>query len=223
VDVTETAEQDNLKKSKLFWYNKGVDFTESQQYEQALMAYDQALTFDDKDPDIWNNKCYILNILAKYEEAVKAGSVALKISPQDLQIWNNLYEAYIGCNDREKADDCKKNIIKLGEEKSELSFNNLHYLVRWLVNAVFVLMAINIVVAIYMESTRSGAVILFSIVGFLSGYYLFAPFCWTLAYNKDRNTDFAFAWGFLTGVFGTVPYWIYTLFLKKNPDNWEKP
>lgn len=103
---------ENVKNSKHL-YNKGVKFTKSKEYEQALIAYDQALTFNDKDPDIWNNKCYILNILAKYDEAVKAGNVAVQISSQDPQIWENLCNAYIGCNDREKADECQKNILKL--------------------------------------------------------------------------------------------------------------
>jgi hypothetical protein len=115
------------KESAKFWYNEGVNFTESKEYEKALEAYKKALTFDSKDPDIWNNKCYILNKLAKYDEAVLAGNEGVKLSPQDPEIWDNLCDAYIGCNNREKADECKKNINKIRNlgnqvEKSQSQF-----------------------------------------------------------------------------------------------------
>lgn len=102
----------NPKDSK-FWYNKGVKFSESKEYEKALLAYDQALTFNDKDPDIWNNKCYVLTKLGNCDEAIKAGKTAVELAPNDPVLWETLRDAYIGCNNQEKADECQKNVLRL--------------------------------------------------------------------------------------------------------------
>ena len=96
------------KESAKFWYNKGLDFSESHEYEKALQSYNKALTFDSHDPDIWNDRCYTLNKLAQYDEAVRSGNKAIQISPEDPRIWNNLCDAYFACNNREKAEHVKQ-------------------------------------------------------------------------------------------------------------------
>ena len=113
--VTEKSEKDNIELSEA-WYNKGVNFSDSKEYEKALMAYNQALIYNDKDPDTWINKCYVLNMLAKYDESVKAGKRAVEIAPNDLVSWENLCDAYIGSKNQEKADECQKNVLKLKGE-----------------------------------------------------------------------------------------------------------
>lgn len=100
-------------KDSKFWYNKGVNFSDSKEYEKALMAYDQALIYNDKDSDIWNNKCYVLTKLGKYDEAIKSGKIAVELAPNDSDLWETLRDAFIGYNDRENADECQKNVIRL--------------------------------------------------------------------------------------------------------------
>jgi len=63
---------------------------------------------------------------------------------------------------------------------------------------------------------------IYLIIGGLIGWFITGPACWGLAYNKDRNEDFAFIWGFTFGIPGAIIYWIYTLFYKKNPNNWDE-
>ena len=96
-----------------YWYNKGVEFSRSNEYEKALHAYNQALTFEDKDPDIWNNKCYVLIKLGKYEEAIKAGNKGVELAPYDYIIWDTLRDAYIASNNPGKASECDKIISNL--------------------------------------------------------------------------------------------------------------
>jgi tetratricopeptide (TPR) repeat protein len=108
--------KNNIELSEV-WYNKGVDFSDSKEYEKALMAYDQALTFNDKDQDIWNNKSYVLTKLGKCDEAINAGNIAVKLAPNDPVLWKTLRDAYIGCNNQEKADECQKNVLKLEGQK----------------------------------------------------------------------------------------------------------
>jgi hypothetical protein len=122
-------------------------------------------------------------------------------------------------------------------DDSQFKFKNLHPYVRYLVYAA---LAILILINIFMIGSAITAmgdpengvgffellpgvllIFTFTAIAFVIAYYVCGKTCWVLAYNKDRNTDFAFAWGFFSGILGTFFYWIYTLFLKKNPDNWE--
>jgi len=121
--MTGKSEPDNTELFKR-WYNMGVDFSDAHEYEKALMAYDQALTFDDKDPSIWINRCYILNQLNRFDEAVNAGNMAIQLSPQNYKAWDNLCDAYNGNKNREKADECKKNMFKI-KNLSKDSSNSL--------------------------------------------------------------------------------------------------
>jgi tetratricopeptide (TPR) repeat protein len=102
-----------ISKDGNFDYNKGVEFTESKEYEKALNAYDQALLLNDKNPDIWNNKSVVLTKLGRCNEAIIAGNKAVQLKPNDPELWDTLYDAYITCNNQEKADECRKNIIRL--------------------------------------------------------------------------------------------------------------
>ena len=61
-----------------------------------------------------------------------------------------------------------------------------------------------------------------TIIGGSIGWFITGPSCWGWAYNKDRNEDFAFIWGFAFGIPGAIIYWVYTLFYKKNPNNWDE-
>jgi len=108
-----TDEITSTEKNKIsakVWYDDGVYLTESNKYEKALQSYNKSLTFDVNDPNIWNKKCYILNKLAKYDEAIIAGNIGIKLAPNDPMLWENLRDAYIGANNREKADECSKRI-----------------------------------------------------------------------------------------------------------------
>jgi tetratricopeptide (TPR) repeat protein len=108
--------EQNIELSNL-WYNKAVIFSESKEYEKALMAFDTALKYSVYNPVIWNAKCNLLNKLGKYEEAVKVGNVAVQNIPLNVEIWDNLTDAYIGCKNQEKADECQKNVLKLREKE----------------------------------------------------------------------------------------------------------
>jgi tetratricopeptide (TPR) repeat protein len=85
------------------WYNKGVDFTESKEYEKALNAYDQALLNDDKNPDIWNNKCFVLTKLGRCDEAIIAGNKAVQLNPKDPELRDTLRQ----------AEECQKNMLRV--------------------------------------------------------------------------------------------------------------
>ena len=79
----------------------------------ALPECNQALARNDKDPRLWNKRCRILMELGWRKEAIKAGKTAVELAPDDPDVWETLQDAYRGCNDREKADECQKNVDKV--------------------------------------------------------------------------------------------------------------
>ena len=120
-----------------YWYNKGVEFSESNKYENALQAYNQALVFGDKDPDIWNNKCYVLFKLGWYEEAINAGKIGVNLAPNDHVIWENLRNAYLANNNPEKAAECNNKISNSQTGSAEKKSTSDNY--RKPIDLIFVL------------------------------------------------------------------------------------
>lgn len=99
--------------SSEYWYNKGVEFSESHQYENALQAYNKALSIDNRDPDIWNNICYVLIKLGRYEDAIHSGVAGANLAPNDPEIWETLRNAYLANHNPEKAAECENKISGL--------------------------------------------------------------------------------------------------------------
>ena len=67
--------------------SKGIDFIESDQYEQALDMFEQALMSDGINGSLWWWKGATLQDLARYEEALEAFDQALKVEPEDAWSW----------------------------------------------------------------------------------------------------------------------------------------
>ena len=83
----------------------------------ALPECNQALARNDKDPYLWNKRCHILMELGWGKEAIKAGKTAVELEPDDPDLWETLHDAYSGCNDREKADECQKNVVSVKKNR----------------------------------------------------------------------------------------------------------
>lgn len=78
------------------YYNKGIDFSASGDFEKALDAYNHAIDLDAKNANAWNNKSYVLTQLGRYDEAIVAGERAVQLSPGDIDIHHTLEEALAG-------------------------------------------------------------------------------------------------------------------------------
>jgi tetratricopeptide (TPR) repeat protein len=94
--------------SASFWFEKGNELCNSGMIEEALKAYDHALSIDKTLVDVWNNKGIALASMDKYDEALLCFEEALKISPRHAYTINNKgmilaqqkkYEAALRCFD----------------------------------------------------------------------------------------------------------------------------
>jgi tetratricopeptide (TPR) repeat protein len=65
------------------WIKKGRALVSSGRYEEALQAYDKALTLNPDDSDSWHRKSIELYKLCRYEEARQAYDRAIELNPND--------------------------------------------------------------------------------------------------------------------------------------------
>ncbi|MEG4884616.1 tetratricopeptide repeat protein [Microcoleus sp. K1-B6] len=65
-----------------------------QEYEQAVISYNQALQIKNDYTDAWNNRGVALSKLQKYEAAIASYDNAAKIRPDFYRIWYNKARCY---------------------------------------------------------------------------------------------------------------------------------
>lgn len=75
--------------SASFWLDKGNQLCNAGQLEEAIKAYDHALSIDGTLVDAWNNKGIVLASSGKNDEALKCFEEALKVSPRHAYTLNN--------------------------------------------------------------------------------------------------------------------------------------
>jgi serine/threonine protein kinase len=65
--------------------NQADSLRETEQYEQALTTYDQAIASNPNSADAYRGRCYTLNQLQRLEEAIAACDQAITLNPNDSQ------------------------------------------------------------------------------------------------------------------------------------------
>jgi len=70
------------------WNSKGIALTNLDRYDEAIMAYDEAIRLDPNNADAWNSKGNALTNQGKYDEAITAYDEA-SCSSQDAWTWSN--------------------------------------------------------------------------------------------------------------------------------------
>jgi tetratricopeptide (TPR) repeat protein len=63
--------------------NKGKDFLENSQYQDALGCFEQAILLNQNDPELWNFKAVSLRSMGRYDEAIECFNKSLEIDPRD--------------------------------------------------------------------------------------------------------------------------------------------
>lgn len=90
--VSPTLGQTNT--STIYWFNKGMDLYNQNNYSGALQAYDKVLEIDPQDAEAWNNKGSALGVLGRYDDAAQAFSRAIEINSSYAEAWYNLGAVY---------------------------------------------------------------------------------------------------------------------------------
>ncbi|MBE6346690.1 MAG: tetratricopeptide repeat protein [Lentimicrobiaceae bacterium] len=92
----------NVEKSRLF-YDKGMDYLYSSQFEEAIEQFDQSIRLDSQ-----NHEAYFYRGCAKYnifqkEDAVNDYLKTIELNPEYLQAYFNLGLYYRSINDHDMA------------------------------------------------------------------------------------------------------------------------
>jgi len=61
----------------------GKMYLDSQNYDDALSSFEQALTLESKNPDLWNLKGITLRSMGRYDEASDCYNKSLELEPRD--------------------------------------------------------------------------------------------------------------------------------------------
>ena len=94
--VPVAAEENQTPDAGTAFYNAGIKLLNSNEYDRAIVLFDQALASDTtmiRQSDAllytYQGKSYALIQLNKYEDAVQTLDEGLKIYPKDFMLWNN--------------------------------------------------------------------------------------------------------------------------------------
>ncbi|MCD8488322.1 MAG: tetratricopeptide repeat protein [Desertifilum sp.] len=75
------------------WCKRGYLLAVLKQYEEALQAYDRALSLESNSPDIWRARGAILAELKRYQEAVSAFNKAMQVQEQSFNLDRKVMQA----------------------------------------------------------------------------------------------------------------------------------
>ena len=76
-------------------FEKGNEFYEAMQFEEAAVEYEKALELEPENVDVMSNLGVTYYRLGKLDEAVEVYNKAIVIAPEDADIRSNLAAAYV--------------------------------------------------------------------------------------------------------------------------------
>jgi tetratricopeptide (TPR) repeat protein len=100
-------------------YNRGVDETAEEAYDQAIASYQEALNHNPHMTQAYNNLANLYEKMQRVEEAVQAYEKALQYAPNDPLLHRNLGVMYERTGDVRKALEEFKTYLKLAPEGAD--------------------------------------------------------------------------------------------------------
>jgi tetratricopeptide (TPR) repeat protein len=82
---------------------RGIEFDESERYEEAIADYDRVIAIDPKKADAFNNRGNSLGALGRYEEAIKDYERAIALDPEAPDYYFNRAAAHFNRGSYEDA------------------------------------------------------------------------------------------------------------------------
>ncbi len=76
-------------KNPLLWFNIGIAFHRSGDYEAAIQSFERCRAYDDDNADAWASQALVLYELERFDEAEHLFEGALEREPRASRTWNN--------------------------------------------------------------------------------------------------------------------------------------
>jgi tetratricopeptide (TPR) repeat protein len=105
------------------WSNKGLVLNGLEEFEEALIASDKALSLDPFLANAWNNKAVALKGLERYSESLICADEALKYNPYHPEAWHNKGLALANIKQFLQAISCYDQALNLNPQQDETLFS----------------------------------------------------------------------------------------------------
>jgi tetratricopeptide (TPR) repeat protein len=73
-----------------YWFYKGMELYDQNNFADSIEAYDKALDIDPNDAEAWNNKGVALGLLGRFDEALQAFGQATTLNNSYAEAWYNM-------------------------------------------------------------------------------------------------------------------------------------
>jgi tetratricopeptide (TPR) repeat protein len=105
------------------WNNKGISLGRLHKYNEALAAYEKAITIDPEFAGAWNNKGLILFLQRKYVDANAAYDKAIEADQNFAEAWNNRGLVLAALKEYGQAVSCYERAIEINPRYAVAWFN----------------------------------------------------------------------------------------------------
>ena len=95
-------------------------------FEKALICFNKVSEIDDTDPDVWNEKGTVLNMLGKSEEALAAYDKSIELcldDADDSNTWASKGNTLLGLQRYDEAIECYNHALKV-DTNNAIILNN---------------------------------------------------------------------------------------------------
>ena len=113
------------------YLSRGSVFYQSNEYDEALKAYDKAIELKHDYDAAWNNRGLALAKLGRYEEALKAYDKAIELKHDYATAWYNKACAYSRKGDKENALKILSAAIDLDAKYKEMAKSDEAFINYW--------------------------------------------------------------------------------------------
>lgn len=105
------------------FYNQGNYLVQTDQLEEAVASFNQAINIDSTLAPAWSNKANVLDRLERYQEAVDSCDKAIRLDPNMEEAWLNKGRSLIQMKKFNDAMACLKECLKLVPDNNGASFS----------------------------------------------------------------------------------------------------
>lgn len=124
--VKDEKDENNIN-SALEEFNKGIEYSKSKNFQEALKSFHKVIKIDPNFPKVWFQLGYTQSELGNIEKAIKSYEKAVSLESEDYEAWYNLGNLDLNnLFNYNKAIECYKKTIEINPEFS-FAWNNMGF------------------------------------------------------------------------------------------------
>lgn len=105
------------------WFQRGLDYEELEQFDDAADAYRQVIAHDPRRSDAFFNLGNVLRVIGRAEAAEELYRIAVALEPDNELAWYNLADVLEESGRDDEAAECLQQVIELAPTFADAHFN----------------------------------------------------------------------------------------------------